>query len=279
MNLKTLIKISRPRFWLYAAGTFLVGAVAGVQTLTDLINPLLLVYLVYFIFFANIYIYGINDLFDDDTDQFNAKKDDKEHRLRMLERRALTIWVVASLVLGIVLAFFTPNSTTMWLWILFLALAGCYSAYPFRFKAKPVIDAASNVHYAVIGFLAYSFITGDVPPVWAMLAAWAWTASMHIYSAVPDIESDAKANLSTTAVVLGHKLSLVVCFVLWIISSVLVIQNFNASILVWLVLLYPIATIYTYINLHKIKTIYWWFPAINAILGLILFWILALPKI
>lgn len=279
MNFNTLIKISRPRFWLYAAGTFLVGAIAGVQTLTDLLNPLLLVYLVYFIFFANVYIYGINDLFDDDTDQFNAKKDDKEHRLRILERRALTIWVVVSLVLGIVLALFSPNSTTMWLWFLFLALAGCYSAYPFRFKAKPVIDTASNVHYAVIGFLAYTFVTGQIPPLWVILAAWAWTASMHIYSAVPDIESDAKANLSTTAVVLGHKLSLVLCFVLWIICSVLVIQNFNVGIWVWLVLLYPIATIYTYVNLQKIKTIYWWFPMINAVLGLILFWVLAFPKI
>lgn len=279
MNLKTLIKISRPRFWLYSAGTFWVGAIAGAANIRDLLNPLMLVYLLYFIFFANIYIYGINDLFDNDTDQFNDKKEDKEHFLRIKERKSLIVWVVVSLLLGILLALFSPNSITAWWWFASLSLAGFYSARPFRFKARPIIDAASNVHYAVIGFLAYSFFTGHIPPVWVMLAAWAWTASMHIYSAVPDIESDSKANLSTTAVVLGEKHSLLLCLVLWLITSYLVIVNFGTSPLVWLVLIYPISTIYTYLNLKDIKRIYWWFPLVNAVIGLILFWLLAFPKI
>lgn len=279
MNLQTLVKISRPRFWLYAGGTFLVGIAAGVTSATDLLSPLILVYILYFMIFANIYIYGINDLFDDDTDQFNDKKDDKEHRLRLLERSALTKWVIASLGIGIGLALFSPNITTGLFWFAFLILAGCYSAAPFRFKAKPFIDAASNVHYAVIGFLGYSMITGAIPPWWALLAAWAWTASMHIYSAVPDIESDAQAHLRTTAVVLGHRASIVVCTILWIITSVLVLYYFQVYPIVWIVLIYPIAGIYTYMKIESIKRIYWWFPTINAIVGLILFWLLLAPKI
>lgn len=270
MDLKTLVAISRPRFWLYAAGTFLVGAAAGVSHATDLLAFLPLVYLVYFIFPANVFIYGINDLYDDDTDISNPKKGTKEHLLKILERKSLQKWVAFSIAFGVVLAVFSPNVPTLFFWATSLFLAWAYSSKPFRFKAKPVIDAVSNVHYAVIGFLAYSFFTGEVPPWWAIAAAWCWTASMHIYSAVPDIASDARAKLKTTAVVLGARNAVVLCIVLWITTSVLILQNFMVHPVVWLTLAYPLLGILTLFKLEKIVTIYWAFPYVNALLGFIL---------
>jgi lycopene elongase/hydratase (dihydrobisanhydrobacterioruberin-forming) len=276
MNLKTLFKISRPRFWLYSAGTFWVGAAAASSSLSDLYNPTVLLYLVYFIIFANIFIYGINDLYDGDTDQFNQKKEDKEHRLQQKESRSLMNWVIASVIIGVALIFISPNFTTGALFAIFIFLAGSYSAEPFRFKAKPFIDAISNVHYAVIGFLAYTMIAGHLPPWWAIASAWCWTAAMHIFSAVPDIASDSQAKLKTTAVLLGAKNSMILCAVLWFVSSALLVKYFNVSPIIYLSFIYLASAIYAYFRMQNLNKFYWWFPYINAVLGLILFFLVLL---
>lgn len=277
-KLKTLIKISRPRFWLYAGGTFWVGAIAGASELSQLASPLVLLLLIYFMIPANIFIYGINDMFDGDTDEFNSKKDDKEHRLQNTERSWLQSLVYGSLVLGIVLAILTPNIKATILFLIFLFLAWAYSSLPFRFKAKPFIDAISNVHYAVIGFVAYALLSGEFPPLWAIIAAWSWTASMHIFSAVPDIASDKQANLTTTAVLLKEKWSLVLCTVLWVITAILFTQNFPGTILTYLAYVYPLSSLLLLIKPSVIHRVYWWFPYINGIIGLLLFWYIFLSK-
>jgi 4-hydroxybenzoate polyprenyltransferase len=277
-KLKTLIKISRPRFWLYAGGTFWVGAVAGASDLSQLTSSLVLSLLVYFMIPANIFIYGINDMFDQDTDEFNSKKDDKEHRLRSTERSWLKNLVYGSLALGGLLAILIPNLKATILFLVFLFLAWAYSSLPFRFKAKPFIDAISNVHYAVIGFVAYTLLSGQFPPLWAVVAAWSWTASMHIFSAVPDIASDKKANLTTTAVLLKERWSLIVCTVLWLISAILFTQNFPSTILTYLAYLYPLASLWLLFKPSAIYRVYWWFPYINGFIGLLLFWYVFLFK-
>lgn len=75
MKLKRLIKISRPRFWIYEVGPYIIGIAAAAHG--DYSAWLLLPTLVFFVFFtypANIYIYGINDAYDYDTDKLNPKR-------------------------------------------------------------------------------------------------------------------------------------------------------------------------------------------------------------
>lgn len=280
MTLSTLIKISRPRFWLYTAGSYWVGAIAGADQISDILTWNSLVYLVYFVFFANVFIYGINDLFDEDTDVFNAKKEDKEHRLASPEKNSLRLWVFVSLALGVVLAFLAPSGSLQTLWLGFLFLAGAYSATPFRFKARPFIDAASNIHYAVVGFIGYTYFAGHLPPVWAIVAAWCWTAAMHIYSAVPDIAADTQAKLRTTAVVLGKNKALLFCALLWLGTTVSLWKG--GFLWPWslVTLIYVFSALYLVGKSDEriIKT-YWYFPYINGLLGLILFWVLAWSKL
>lgn len=277
-QLKTLIKISRPRFWLYSAGTFWVGAIAGAVKLNDILQPFVLICLLYFIIPANIFIYGINDIFDGDTDEFNPKKEDKEHRLEPEDRSWLRYLVFACLALGIGLALLASNYKASMLFLLFLFLAWAYSSLPFRFKAKPFIDAISNVHYAVIGFVAYTLISGDYPPGWVVVSAWCWTASMHIFSAIPDIESDSRAGLKTTAVLLGAKKSLILCAVLWVVPVVFFITHYDNVSLSLLASVYPAVSLMLLFNPNRIHKVYWWFPYINGVIGLILFWSIANSK-
>ena len=78
---KQIIKLSRPRFWLYLAGPYLVGMAYSAQTAKQFYSFDFLYPLFYFLIPANMFLYGINDLFDKDTDKLNAKKISKEIRV------------------------------------------------------------------------------------------------------------------------------------------------------------------------------------------------------
>ena len=65
-HLQLAWSISRPRFWLYLGGTYLVGYSAGIQQLTDFSTPIFWLYLLFFLLIANVFLYGINDYADED---------------------------------------------------------------------------------------------------------------------------------------------------------------------------------------------------------------------
>jgi 4-hydroxybenzoate polyprenyltransferase len=79
--LKFILKLSRPRFWLYLGGTYLVGYAAGITTYHEFLRPTFWVHFLFFLIPANIFLYGINDYYDEDTDQFNTKKQTHEQLL------------------------------------------------------------------------------------------------------------------------------------------------------------------------------------------------------
>lgn len=268
MNVRTLLAVSRPRFWLYTAGPVLVGAAfAGPAALT----PLMLAIFAWFLIPANVFLYGVNDLADKDTDRYNPKKGAKEHRHR--EHEAFTLAVVIALCL----ALFVPVAMLVtWqalvFFSLFLLLGAAYSLPPLRFKARPLIDAASNALYAMPGLGAYALAAGELPSVAAMIAAFAWTAAMHWFSAVPDIEADARAGLSTSAVVFGRTGSLIAVSLLWMLALA---AAFAARLPLFALaagLVYPILPLLL-LNAsgQAVERAYWRFPWINAVVGMILF--------
>lgn len=272
------LKISRPRFWGYLAGPYLIGYVIGIPNQTDLLSPLFFIHLIYFVTIANILVYGVNDLFDMDTDAKNPKKESHEHKLRISERTQLKRLFYTSLFITAGMLLLQPDSTAIFLFLLFIVLSTLYSAAPVRFKARPFVDFASNVHYAIPGFLAYYQVTGQLPVLGAFIAAFCWTGAMHLFSAVPDIIPDKKAGLKTTAVVLGAKPSLLLTAILWLITA-LVTLNFG-QLFPWslLAFIYPAIPLWVYFNLKSIDDVYWRFPYVTMILGAILFFIFFLAK-
>jgi len=270
MTFATILHISRPRFWMYLAGPYLLGALfAG----ADLFDPsvIFVINFFYFLVIANIYLYGINDLFDRDTDALNPKKEGKEHLLQSKEISSLG-WVLFSLLLiSAVLIWFQPNPLTQQLFIAYILLASFYSAPPLRFKAKPIIDSLSNVLYAFPAFIAYATYTGEIVSWSVFLLALCWTAAMHLYSAIPDIEADKKATLMTSAIFFGEKISLVICSLLWGIFSFLVISSTWGYSLSFLSLVYPLLPLWVLFTKKDIEKVYWFFPYLNTGLGFIAF--------
>ncbi|WP_252698469.1 prenyltransferase [Natronosalvus vescus] len=261
-QLSYLLTLSRPRFWLYLAGPVLVGVAYAAETPTDLVTPAVIVLFAYFLIPANVFLYGINDIYDREIDAENPKKDDRE--ARYAGHRIVPVAVVVGAVAPLLLLPWLPRPS--WPWIaLFLALGAGYSAPPVRFKTTPVLDSVSNGLYIVPGAAAYAAVAGTQPPLLAVAGAWLWAMGMHTFSAIPDIEPDRQAGIRTTATVLGERRTYAYCGGCWLGSAVAfgaIDYRMGLAMAVYPALVVAIAT-----SSVAVSRAYWWFPAINTVVG------------
>ena len=260
-----LLTLSRPRFWLYLAGPVLVGLVFGARSVGDLLAPVPLALALYFLFPANVFLYGVNDVFDRDADAHNPKKDDREARYRG-ERDVLAA-VAASALLGVALLAVLPAAA--WPWLAgFLLLGTEYSAPPLRFKTTPFLDSLSNGLYVLPGAAAYVALAGERPALLAVLGGWLWTMAMHTFSAIPDIEPDRAAGIRTTATALGERRTYVYCACCWLGAAVAF--GLLSPLFGTLLLIYPLSVLAVAVSDVDVARAYWWYPAMNGVVGMLL---------
>jgi 4-hydroxybenzoate polyprenyltransferase len=259
-----LIHLSRPRFWLYLAGPVIVGVVYAAETITDLFQPLAVGLFLYFLVPANVFLYGVNDIFDADIDTHNAKKADRE--VRYEGSRFIVAVVLACGLLGVALVLVLPWLAAVSL-VGFLVLAVEYSAPPFRFKTTPWLDSISNGLYIIPGITAYAAIGGTYPPLAAIAGGWLWAMGMHTFSAIPDIEPDRTAGIETTATVLGERRTYLYCAVCWLAALLVfsLVHPFFGLVL----LVYPLFVFIIVRSSVDVSEAYWWYPALNTLTGMV----------
>ncbi|MFW9976751.1 MAG: prenyltransferase [Candidatus Thorarchaeota archaeon] len=275
-------KVSRIRFWLYLGGTYLVGYIMAITDILQLLDPYFLVNLFFFMLPANIFLYGINDISDKDTDMFNPKKDEKEYRAAEKDRRNLYTLVGLSFIYSIVLLVFQPDMIAQILFLSWIFLSVAYSVKPFRFKSKPVVDFASNFLYVIPALLAFYQVTSVIPPFIPVFGAFLWVASMQLFSAIPDIDADEKANIKTTAVVIGKRASLLLCLIFWAGFAIILAVISPFLDFPWSLMLFVYPGIPAFLLLRPITSIeraYWYFPYYTGIFGMVIFFVVGLPLI
>ncbi|WP_408957347.1 prenyltransferase [Natrinema sp. 74] len=264
-ELSYLLALSRPRFWPYLAGPVLVGVAYAAASVDELVTPATVALFAYFLVPANVFLYGINDVYDREIDAENPKKDDREARYRGQRYVPAAVGLCAALPL-----LFVPLlSTAAWPWLVaFLVLGAAYSAPPVRFKTTPVLDSVSNGLYVTPGIAAYAAVAGVQPPLLAIAGGWLWAMGMHTFSAVPDIEPDREAGVRTTATVLGEGRTYAYCGACWLASA----AAFGALDyrLGALLLVYPALVAAIAVADVAVDRAYWWFPAINTAVGALL---------
>ncbi|QQS43399.1 prenyltransferase [Candidatus Roizmanbacteria bacterium] len=270
--IKTILFISRPRFWIYLLGPFLVGFVAAAGISDAVVSPVFWYGFFFFLLPANVFLYGVNDFFDGDTDIHNEKKGIKESLMRASDRAFYMRVSLISFLFALPFFLFLDTQSTLLLAVFFL-LAFFYSAPPLRLKAKPFLDFISNILYILPGVIIYQQITKETVPLILLIAAGCWAGAMHLYSAIPDIKADRKAGLITTAVLLEKKNSLVLCMILWGVTAFIVSGISPVLSLAWI---YPLIVAAVYAGYMSLKKTYWYFPWINLLLGFLLFIYVAL---
>jgi 4-hydroxybenzoate polyprenyltransferase len=94
-----------------------------------------------------------------------------------------------------------------------------YSAPPLRFKARPYLDSFSNTDYAFP--LAFVPLALGHEPMWlAVIGLMLWSIAKHAYDAIQDIPQDSDTGITTTAVHLGVKKTLIWSGFWWGLSTV-----------------------------------------------------------
>ncbi len=277
-DLRFLLKVSRPRFWIYLFGPYIVGLIAGVENRNELFNALFLVFGIYFLYPANLLIYGVNDIFDYETDRLNEKK--VEYETLVTPERRSGVWLAVFLAnFAFIYILFVGSFPVAVSGLCFLFFSIFYSAPPIRAKSKPFLDSAFNILYVMPGVFSYSLVTGHFPPLQVVLAGGLWTAAMHAYSAIPDIGSDREASISTIATVLGAAATHLFCLAAYIGSTALAYQYLGKAAIV-VGLLYTVLMAVSIFAAEKdsVFNIYRRFPFVNAGVGFAIFWYVAYEK-
>lgn len=214
--IRRLTEISRPVLWINTIGTTVVGMWLSGFLWTWEILPILLWVTLPF----NLLIYGINDIYDQDTDAENDRKGGfGGAKIKPAEVRMIN-WGVVLLNAPFLIYFAVTVPLAAFLWMLAYSFSFWqYSSTPLRFKARPIWDSVSNADYAFP--LAFVPLALGVEPMWpAVIGLMAWSMAKHVYDAIQDIDEDASAGIVTTAVKFGVKGSLVWSGSWWIVSTV-----------------------------------------------------------
>jgi 4-hydroxybenzoate polyprenyltransferase len=215
--LKRLVEISRPVLWINTIGTTGMAMWLG----GDLWRWDIIPFLIWVTFPFNLLIYGINDIFDQETDNINARKGGMEGaKISPSEVKPIFIGVaVTNIPFLIYFAFTVPFSAMAWI-LAYALFFFFYSTPPLRFKARPVWDSVSNTDYAFpLVFIPLAF--GNEPLWFAAVGLMIWSMAKHTFDAVQDIPQDSYVNIKTTAVWLGTKGSAYWVGIFWLISTVL----------------------------------------------------------
>jgi 4-hydroxybenzoate polyprenyltransferase len=261
-----LFWLSRPRFWLYLAGPVVVGVVYGASTPGAFFQPVTVALFLYFLLPANVFLYGVNDIFDADIDEQNPKKSTEGREVRYTGGRGVVAAVAVSavLALGFVLVLspraFGPVAG-------FLVLGAAYSAPP-RLKTTPLLDSVSNGLYILPAVAAYTAAAGSLPPALAAAGGWVWAMGMHTFSAIPDIGPDRAAGIQTTATVLGQRRTLGYWMGCWLGAAVLMGLVHPALGVIFAG--YPVFVGLIAAASIDIDRAYWWFPVLNTVAGAVL---------
>jgi 4-hydroxybenzoate polyprenyltransferase len=273
-----LLRTSRPRFWMYVFGPYIVGALIGASNPQAYLSPLALLFAFFFLFPANLLIYGINDIFDYETDVLNSKKQTYEDLVLPDERRFIALNCAIFCLPFLALLWFVLRDC-WWMMLGFLFFSICYSAPPIRAKSKPILDSMFNVLYIFPGAFGYFLTGGTHFSIQLFVSAWLWAMAMHAYSAVPDISADREAGVPTVATLLGLKPTLFFCGALYLGSALL-----SFSAISWLAVI--LTAVYSALiglsirkgTEHGVMTIYRVFPFVNSLAGAALWWFIAFNK-
>ena len=235
--IRRLIEISRPVLWVNTIGTTVIGMWLSGYLWTWEILPIL----IWVTFPFNLLIYGINDIYDQDTDADNDRKGGYGGaKIKPSETRMIGWGVILTNVPFLIyFALTLPWEAVFWM-ALYAFSFWQYSATPLRFKGRPILDSVSNADYAFpLVFVPYAL---GATPLWAAaIGLMAWSMAKHVYDAIQDIEEDGSVGIITTAVKFGLKGSLIWSGFWWTVSTVLFwmvnipVAIVNAILALWLI--------------------------------------------
>lgn len=249
---KRLFWSSRPVSWVNTAFPF--GATYWVATgnldLTWLIGTL------YFLIPYNLLMYGVNDVFDYESDLRNPRKTGVQGIV--LEKRLHKTTILAALLLNLpFLAYLVAqgNSAANAALALVLFMVVAYSAPLLRFKERPFLDSITSAsHFAGPMFYALVLTGWDVYYLLFLLSFFFWGMASHAFGAVQDILPDREAKLSSVATFLGARWTVRMSAVLYLVACELLLLKGTGPFIVGIIGLLYVANVLPFWDLKDAKS-------------------------
>jgi 4-hydroxybenzoate polyprenyltransferase len=228
-SIKKLLLISRPISWPNTAYPF--GAAYLVTG--GSLDPVFWIGTLYFLIPYNLLMYGINDVFDYESDIRNPRKGGMEGAKEQKAFHPVIVWAavlsnIPFLLYLLVSGTFVSNIVLVAL--VFFVLA--YSVAGLRFKEIPLLDSVtSSIHF--VGPMVYAMVLTGFSSAFLpyIVAFFLWGAASHAFGAVQDIIPDRKGGLASVATVFGARTTMRVVFVLYLAASAMIMyQGWPAAI-------------------------------------------------
>ena len=219
LSIKEIIATSRPVSWINTAAPFLVGYLVSTKSfdLTAIIGTL------YFLLPYNLLMYGVNDIYDYESDIKNPRKNSVEGAV-LAKNKHNTLWLAIILInLPFVVYFLTINDLAIRVGIgLLVFFCLSYSAKPLRFKEIPFLDALnSSLHF--VGPFVFGLVFADsVVAYWPVIVAFlCWGMASQAFGSIQDIKPDRAAKIKSIGTVLGSKRTNTFSLIMYISTCVI----------------------------------------------------------
>jgi 4-hydroxybenzoate polyprenyltransferase len=203
--LRQLFISSRPVSWINTAYPF---AAAYLLT-TRQIDATLIIGTLFFLVPYNLAMYGINDVFDYESDLRNPRKGGAHGAVLDRRLHGPTLWTAGLLCLPFVAYLVVVGSPASWLVLgasLFFVVF--YSAPPLRLKERPFADSVtSSIHFfsPAVYALVLAGATWTLPLVALIVAFALWGVASHAFGAVQDVVADREAGIASIATARGAR--------------------------------------------------------------------------
>ena len=224
-GLRTLVVSSRPLSWVNTAFPFGLTYYLYVEDF----DVLFLVGSVFFLIPYNVLMYGINDVFDYESDLRNPRKGGVEGALLPpeLHRPMLLVSTILPLPFLILLILWgsLPSTGVLALSLFFVV---AYSAKNFRFKEVPFVDSmTSSLHFVMPAVYAMTLVGVELTPLALTLLGsfFFWGMASHAFGAVQDVVADREAGVGSIATVIGAKGTVRFAVVLYLVAGLVLLAT------------------------------------------------------
>jgi 4-hydroxybenzoate polyprenyltransferase len=221
--LTSLIWSSRPVSWVNTAFPFF----AAYLFVAERVDLTLVLGTLFFLSPYNFLMYGINDVFDYESDLRNPRKGGIEGALLDPKYHAVTIWASVGISSVFVVYLLLVGSLEANLLLgLTLAAVLAYSVPKLRFKERPFLDSfTSAVHF--VGPMVYGLVLAgseiaDAKVIAVIAAFMGWGMASHAFGAVQDVRADREAGIKSVATQIGARNTVRFAFVLYLLSAAVV---------------------------------------------------------